>query len=892
MTHYLRALMARLRGLFGDRRADREFDDEIEEHLRLLTERYVRQGITEDEAIRAARRQFGNVTLLQEAHRDMRGIRFIDTLFQDLRFGVRMLLKSKGFTAVAVLSLALGIGANTAIFSVANTILLQPLPIKDAERIVDVRSYTPREAKVSAFSYPDYFDLRKLTGNTVDLFAISGVSAVLGTSDAMGHATAENEAEEVRGLLVSGTYFSALGGNALLGRTLKLEDDQAAGAHPVVVLSHGFWQRRFGALPNVVGQTILLNARAFTIVGVAEPNFHGVDREAPDVWAPLLMRDQFNAGDNLLSQRNTIWLNVMGRLQPGVSRQQAEAALELAFSQMKSGRPEFVRNLQIKLYSASLLSPNDRRIITPVASVALGAVTLVMLIACLNVAGLMLARMAARQREIAVRLSIGASRGRLLRQLFTESLLLAGVSGLAGLLISRWAAQALSVPLEEFAPRGIGLDWRVIAYTMGVSVLTAVVVGLLPAWQTTRFNLIQALKQEAAGFNQRSARVRLRSMLVVGQIAISLVLLASAGLFARALMRAMTIDPGFETNNLSFVEFNFQSFVFDETRAAQFQSDLQERLVALPMVKDVVWVAVVPLGGSSRDSSYGPDGRKPLDGEPRVSAANNVVSPNYFAALGIPLLYGRTFSESEIRSETAVVVINEALARRHWSGENPIGKYLWIGDRAREIIGVAKDTRNTRLNVADEPYFYLPAPLRNRLGLQLLVKSDADPGALAETLRTTIRSLAPKLNIEINSLADEMKEAYGPLRLGTTVAGLFGVLALALAAMGLYGVMAFMVGQRTREIGVRMALGAQSADVVRLMLRQGLRLVIIGVALGLAISVAATRVIAAALYGVSPTDPLTFSVITLLLGMVASLACWIPARWATKVDPLQVLRRE
>jgi len=888
---WLRLIYSRIYGLLRKNRIEREMEDEMRFHLRMRTRENIERGMKPEEAEREARRRFGNVGHFKDLGYDIKGGGFMETLLQDLRYGARMLSKHSGFTLIAVITLALGIGANAAIFSVANAILLQPLPIKDAERIVDIRIFTPGEVKMSAFSYPDYFDLRARTGEVVDLFAVSGFNPVLDTSGSNNNATA-NEVEDLRGLLVSGTYFSALGGNALLGRTLKPEDDQTAGAHPVVVLSHGFWQRRFGAVPEVVGQTILLNTRAFTVVGVAEAGFRGTGREAPDVWLPLLMRDMLNARDNLLSERGSMWLDVMGRLQPGVSRQQADAALELAFSQLKAGRHEFFRRLQIKVYPASLLPPKVRRMLTTIAVVALGAVTLVLLIACLNVAGLMLARMAARQREIAVRLALGASRGRLLRQLFTESLLLAGLSGLAGLLISRWAGQVLSIPLADFMPRGLELDWRVIAYTLGVSVLTAVVVGLLPVWQTTRFNLVIALKKEVAGFSQHSARVRLRSVLVVGQIAISLMLLLGAGLFARALMRAMTIDPGFETKNLSFVEFNFQSFDSDEARVAQFQAQLQERLAALPMVKDVVWVGNVPLGGSLTSSSYGPDGRSPLEGEPIVSATNNVISPNYFAALGIPLLYGRTFSERDTSSDSAVVIINEALARRHWSGENPVGKYLWIDDRAREIIGVAKDTRNTQLDVAPEPYYYLPANVHDRLGLHLLVKSDNDPVTLAKTLRMTIRSLAPRLKIEIKSLTDEMKEAYGPLRLGTTVAGLFGVLALALAVMGLYGIMAFMVGQRTHEIGVRMALGAQASDVVRLVLRQGLRLVIIGIALGLTISVPATRVLASALYGISPTDPLTFSIITLLLVIVASLACWIPARRATKVDPMDTLRAE
>jgi macrolide transport system ATP-binding/permease protein len=891
---WLRLIYTRLYGLLRKNRIEQEMEEEMRFHLRMRTQENIERGMRPDEAERAARRSFGNLGYIKEQGRDIKGGGFMEAILQDLRYGARMLSKHPGFTLIAVITLSLGIGANTAIFSVVNAILLQPLPIKDADRIVDIRVFTPGSVKMSAFSYPDFLDFRARTGEAVDLFAISGANPILGATNFLA---AEDEAEELRGLLVSGTYFSALGGNALLGRTLTPKDDQAAGAHPVVVLSHGFWQRRFGAVPDVVGQTILLNTLAFTVVGVAEASFHGAGREAPDVWLPLLMRDRLFATGNLLSERNSMWLNVMGRLRPGVSRQQAEAALDIALSQLKPGRTEFFRKHIIKVYPASLLPPNARRMLTVISGVGLGAVILVLLIACLNVAGLMLARMAARRREIAVRLALGASRGRLLRQLFTESLLLAGLSALAGLLMSRLAAQALSIPLAEMMPRGfvfsVELDWRVIAYALGVTLLTAVIVGLLPAWQTTRFNLVTALKQEAAGFNQNSVRVHLRSLAVVGQIAISLMLLLGAGLFARALMRAMTIDPGFETKNLLFVEFNFQSFGPEETRVDQFQAQLQERLAALPMVKDVVWVGNVPLGGSLSSSSYGPDGRKPLEGESRVFATYNFVSPNYFAALGIPLLYGRSFSEGETAGDSAVVIINEALARRHWPSENPVGKYLWIDDRAREVIGVAKDTRNTRLDVADEPYYYLPATVRNRRGLKLLAKSETDPGLLAVTLRTTIRSLAPKLKIEINSLADEMKEAYGPLRFGTTAAGLFGILALALAVMGLYGIMAFMVGQRTHEIGVRMALGAQASDVTRLVLRQGLRLVIIGVALGLAISIPATRILSSArLFGISPTDPLTFIIITLLLGIVASIACWIPAQRATKVDPMVALRAE
>jgi putative ABC transport system permease protein len=845
-------------------------------------------------------------------------------MIQDIRFGARMLRTHKGFALISILTLALGIGANTAIFSVANTFLLQPLPIKDADRIVHVvRPFTRGD---EGFSYPDYLELRKRTGAVVDLVAISYAELVLGAPGVGSKAAVDSELEELRALLVTGTYFSAHGGTAAMGRMLTPEDDQAAGTHPVVVLSHGFWQRRFGSAPDIVGQSILLNGRAFTVVGVAEEGFRDLSKKAPEVWVPLLMRDQLEQKEDLLTRRDAIWLNVRGRLQPGVSLKQAEAALAVAFSQLeqertnfaaesKPGSTELASVRQIKLYPAVLATREGTDMIqtlTTMASVMLGAVTLVLLIACLNVAGLMLARLAARQREIAVRLSLGASRLRLLRQLFIESLMLAGAGGLAALLISRWMVQALVILIgsDEFMHRGVPIDWRVLAYTLGVSVLTAVVVGLAPAWQSTRFDLISGLKQEGTGFNLRAPRFPLRSVLVVGQIALSLVLLLGAGLFARTLLSLAANDPGFETKNLSVVQFRFEapgSHAYDETRAVQFQNELQERLLATSMVKEAVWVRRVPLsdgpfGGDPNNERYWLDdgsasivnvnGRAGIRASGRGHfAASNVVAPNYFAALGVPLLYGRTFTDEDPRNKKPVVVINEALARRHWPGENPIGKSLLIRDRKWEIVGVAKNTRNTLHHAANEPFLYLPSR-GGGLGLRLLVKSEAAPGALAATLRGTVRQLDPNLKFEVRQFADLLKRTFWPLRLATLLASSAGVLALALAVMGLSGVTAFVVVQRTREIGIRMALGARATDVVRLVLRQGLRLVIIGVTFGLLISAVATRVLAATLFGISPTDPLTYGVITLLLGLVALAACWLPSRRATKVDPIVALRND
>jgi ABC-type lipoprotein release transport system permease subunit len=911
----LRVFIHRLRGMFLKRRRERELEDEIRSHLEMQIEENVRQGMSPEEASRAAQRKLGGIEQVKEAYRDRIGLPLVESTLQDLRYAGRVLAKRPGFSLIAIITLAMGIGANTAIFSVANAVLMQPLPIKDGDRIVDLRSIPPRFRTPQGIPYPDYLELRKQVGAYVDLFGISGDNLVLGASADRNNAAADSEAEELRGLLVTGNYFSALGGRALLGRALTPEDDREVGAHPVVVMSHGFWQRRFAAAPDIVGQTILIKGRAFTVVGVAEASFTGAEKRAPDVWLPLLMHDQFKRRDNpLISHGPSPY--VMGRLQPGVSLKQANAAVELAISQLEWRRIRFEPGHQIKLYQASPHSWEDRQAVTIVASAVLGVVTLVFLIACLNITGLMLARMATRQREIAVRLSLGASRGRVVRQLFTEGLLLAGMGGLAGSLLSRWMTSVLGFVMGGDGPN-ITLDWRVMAYTLGISMLTAVVIGLLPAWQTTRFDIIPALKQEGARLNLRASRFPLRSILVVGQIALSLVLLFGVGLFGRAILHMMTVDPGFESRNISEVAFNFGapgSPRYDETRAAQFQRDLRERLVATPMVKDAVWASRPPLRvepiedprdsmrygldvegrtfkvhpdgmvEETRQGTRGPDGKLIMKEEEHNFASHNEVSPNYFAVFGIPLLYGRTFTEQE----TAVVVINEALQRRHWPGENPVGKSLWAAPSGiNVIIGVVKDNR--LLNAQDKPCLYMS--LKNDPA-RLFVRSDASPDALAATLRTTIKSLDPKLQIQVHQFSEQIKEMFRLLLLGTSLASLVGVLALVLAVLGLYGVTSFVVVQSTHEIGVRMALGAQAADVMRLVMRQGLRLVIIGVAIGLLISALAMRVLDATLFGISPTDPLTFGITSLLLGLVTMLACWVPARRATKVDPLVALRHE
>ncbi|HYY97780.1 MAG TPA: ABC transporter permease [Pyrinomonadaceae bacterium] len=915
--YWLRLLRTRLRGLLRKKSVESEMEEELRFHLGMRAAENVRAGMAPEEAKRAALRSFGQVSRIKEYCRDFKGGGLVETLLQDVKFGARTLGKNPGFALIVTLTLALGIGANTAIFSFVNAVLLRPLPVAEPERLVYVFGGT-RATPYNVSSYPDYVDYRDRNNVFSDLIAYSPITLSLNDN---------GQAEMISGLIVTGNYFDALGVSARVGRTFLPEEDTTPGGHPVAVISHGLWQGRFGADPGIAGRKLLLNGQPFTIVGVSPSGFNGAALgETYDIYVPMAMqalvrppRGGYSGEMNpdLLSKRGPRWLDLVGRLKPGVSAEEAQAALGTLAAQLAQAYPDTNRDQTATVSPVSGGDPTQRGTLRSVACLLLAVVGLVLLIACANVANLLLARAAGRRKEISLRLALGASRGRLVRQLLTESLLLALLGGASGLLLAVWLVNTLRTysPPANFFPVAFdfSLDGNVLGFTLLLSIVTGLVFGIAPALQASNPDLIAALKDEAAlvpGAGGRTARrFSLRNLLVVAQVALSLVLLISAGLFLRSLQQAQRIDPGFDPERVLTMPLNINLLRYTKTQGQEFYRQVLERVGALPGVQSATLTRTPPLSGASRQSTVtisgaeSPDraGQSESSGGGGGEVANNLtltspVGPDYFRTLNIPLMRGRDFTAQDREGAPGVAIVNETFARRYFPGEDPIGQRVSLGGARGpwlEVVGLARDGKYITLGEAPAPFLYQPLAQRHETGMVLLVRAGGDPAQLVAAVRGEVRAIEPNVPLtNSRTMEDLLSTSLYPARMGATLLGAFGLLALLLASVGLYGVVSYSVSRRTREIGIRMALGARGGDVLRLVLRQSMTLVAFGVLLGLAAAFAATRMLVGFLYGVSPTDPSAFVGIAVLLTLVSLAASLVPARRAARIDPLVAFKHE
>jgi predicted permease len=808
----------------------------------------------------------------------------MQTLWPDLRYGARMLLKKPWFTLIAVLTLALGIGANTAVFSLVNTALLRPLPVERPEQLVSLDNVS---LNLPVSSYPNYRDLRDRN----KLF--SGMLAYRITSISLSN---NGVNERLWGYMATGNYFEMLGVKPLLGRFFTPDDDKAPGAHPVAVLTYDCWQKRFAGDPQVIGKSVLVNGRNFTTIGVAPQGFYGSEISyRPEIWFPIMMQAQIEAGKNDLEARDNTNFFVQGRMKSGVTMQQAEEEIKSIAAQLAREYPKENEGMKIALSPAGLFGSFMRGPVIGFAGVLLAVVGLVLLLACTNLANLLLARATERRKEIAVRLAIGASRWRLVRQLLTESLLLAASGGALGLLLAYWlvdAVMAFKPPIDIPLSTKLHIDGRVLLFTLIVSALTGVVFGLLPALQATKPDLVPALKDGASRSVYR--RSRLHSGLVVLQVSLSLILLICAGLVLRGMQRAQLLNPGFDPQHALELSFDLDLQGYDGPRIQEFKQRLLDRVRALPGVQDAGLSDLVPLSMSTNISPIYVEGQPEQRGANVPGAIISRASPRFISALGTRLLQGRDFTEQDGESRQPVAVINETFAQRFWPGQSALGKRFSLQSSAgpwTEVVGVIQDGKYFSLSEEAKPFLYVNLGPQSGRSLTMVVRTTTEPQSALAAIRREVQQSDATLPIyNVMTMVEHMALQLFPARVAATLLGSFGVLALLLAAIGIFGVMSYAVTQRTREIGIRMALGANAAGIFRLIVGHGLTLMAIGLGIGLAVAVAGTRLLATLLFGVSATDPLTFAVIALLLALVALLACWIPARRAMKVDPMEALR--
>ncbi len=809
---------------------------------------------------------------------------------QDLRYALRILIRNPAFTTVTVLSLALGIGANTTIFSFVNALLLKPPAVADPDRLVEVWEHnTTRGTGIGSsmqLSYPDFEYFRDHNRSFSAMAAFTGEPAAVVWNR-------EGEGEMLRAAMVSDNFFSLLGVRPALGRAFLAQEDRSGTDETVVVLSHALWKDRFGSDPAVLGQGLVLNGRRFTVIGVAPPSFTGLMAGfTADVWTPMPMHAAVNPGIDL-AERHQHWVVGVGQLKPGMTQSDAAADLALLGQQLATTYPDANRHLAPSAMAVALIPSPFRGVVGGASGVLMAVVGLVLLIACANVANLLLAKAAGRRREIAIRFALGANRRRVVQQVLTESVVIAVIAGALGLIFSMWAAPLLLSMKPASLPLFLNVspDVRVLGFTLAASLMTGVAFGLAPALQQSRIDQIDGLKE---GSQQSGAsKSRLRSALVVAQVTACVVLLVGASLCLRSLMNARSIDPGFTIENAVTASLNVQTFGYDETRGREFYDNLLARVRTVPGVRAAALADHLPLGQIMRMAGVVVPGA----GTEPIGIELAIVTPGYFEAMGIPLVRGRDFTANDDPRGPAVVVINEQMAKRYWPQQNAVGEFITLAGRDNQgtraqVIGVVRTGKYQSLGESPKPYLYRPLAQEYGPNAQLIVRA-VDETTVGGSLRETVRSLDPRLAlVGLETLRQHMQLPLFPAQAAGALLGLFGALALLLAVVGLYGVISYSVSQRAREIGVRIALGARHADVIRLVLSQGFRLTALGLGIGFAGALVVSRVLSSVLYGVTPTDPVSFGLVGAILMIVALVASYVPARWAMRVDPIRALRSE
>jgi len=881
-------LPLRLRSFFRRQQVDQELKDELRDHLEQQIKENLATGMSPEDARYSALRALGGMTQIEQRCRDARGGSVIENLVQDLRYGLRQLWRSPVFSFLAILCLTLGIGANTAVFSWIEGILFRPYPaVTHQERLLALAGTARGESGATEISWPDLLDLQR-SCTLCDAFFVSKIT---GSTLNIGE-----RAEITRGSIVSANYFDAIGVHPMLGRGFEPGEDAGSDAHPVAVISYQLWRNRFKSDPQIVGKTQRLNNVPHTIIGVAPEGFYGTFVGwAMHFWVPASMEETFESGGYKLEDRGARWIEAYVRLKPGVTRGQAQEEISAIATRLEKNYSATNRGRGIGLWPLWQTPFNNAGTLLPTLEIMLAVVAFVLLIACANVGNLLLVRSFSRRREMTVRLAIGASRARLLKQLLTEGLILSTLGAAGGLLVAYWCRHALVLLFP--ARSGVSMylpgeiDWRVMSLSAGICLFATLVVGLVPAFQTRNIDLAGALKVESSGVVGARGKAWMRSGLVVFQVCLSFVLLVGAALLLQSLQKIRTASPGFSTTNVVQTGVSLISAGYDVPRAGTFQKELIDRVRALPGVESAAFARVTPLGyGTYSSTPIAVDGyQPPLEEQPAVDY--NQVSPDYFATLGIPLLSGREFTRADDENAPLVAIVNQTMAARYWRDQDPIDRRLQVKGRWVRVIGVAADSKYESMRESPKPFFYVPLLQDFVRGPALYIRSAQPLQSISAALLREVHALDGNLALyEMITLQEQVDRSTSPQLVAVTLVSILGGLALLLAAVGLYGVMSYAVAQANRELGLRMALGAGAADLFRRVISRGLRLTALGVLCGATAGLVLTRLFGKLLYNVSPNDPLAFASAVAVMTIVSVAACLLPAWRATRTDPARVLR--